>query len=135
MFGKKSSGKLETLVGAESEIHGDLSVKGTVRIDGLIDGNINADWVIVGETGTVTGNIRARGAVVGGRVTGNIDAEKIVELKPKARFAGEIRTPALAVSEGAVFEGHSRMSTESGEADGAGGRVIPLNSTSAGPSS
>jgi cytoskeletal protein CcmA (bactofilin family) len=132
MFGKKSSSKLETLVGAESEVHGELAVKGTIRIDGLVDGNINADWVIVGETGTVAGNIRARGAVVGGRVTGNIDAEKIVELKAKARFAGEIRTPSLTVAEGAVFEGQSRMRTENDDANGAGGQVIPLNPTSAG---
>ncbi len=115
MFGRNSK-KLETIVGDGTTLAGDMTVNGTARIDGAVDGNLSADWVIVGVGGKITGNIKARGTVIDGTVDGNVDAAEIVELKPKARVRGEIRTAKLAVSEGAAFDGHSRMTTD-GDAD------------------
>jgi cytoskeletal protein CcmA (bactofilin family) len=108
MFAKQSQ-KLETFVGDGTEVKGELCVKGTVRIDGVMEGNIRADWVIVGESGKIKGDVASRGVVVAGKVEGNIDAGEIVELKQKAQVSGEIRTGRLAVSEGAIFDGRSRM--------------------------
>lgn len=109
MFNKKSVQKLETIVGNESTFTGELNVKGTLRVDGIIEGDIFADWVIVGETGKIHGNVKSRGVVVGGRVEGNIDASEIVELKGKGEVSGEICTAKLAMSEGAIFDGRSNM--------------------------
>jgi cytoskeletal protein CcmA (bactofilin family) len=108
MFGKTSK-KLQTIIGEDSEFKGEVHVKETVRIDGFLEGDVRADWVIVGENGKIVGNIDSRGTVVGGTVEGNIAADEIVELKHKSRVSGEIRTGKLVVSEGAVFEGYSRM--------------------------
>ena len=96
MFGR-SAAKLETVVGADSAIKGEMVAQGPVRIDGSVEGDIRADCVIVGETGRIRGNVRARAMVVGGRVDGNIDASEIVELKNKAQVSGEICTAKLAV--------------------------------------
>jgi len=128
MFGKTSK-KLQTIIGEDSEFRGEVNVKETVRIDGFLEGDVRADWVIVGETGRIVGNIDSRGTVVGGTVEGNIDADEIVELKHKSRVFGEIRTGKLAVAEGAVFEGQSRM--EKGkEAEGAAdGKVMRITSS------
>ncbi len=108
MFGK-SSAKLETVVGADSTIKGELTIQGTVRVDGSVEGDIRADWVIVGETGRIRGNVKARAMVVGGRVDGNIEAEEIIELKEKAQVFGEICAAKLTMSEGALFDGQSCM--------------------------
>lgn len=48
MFSAKQP-KLEVIIGTESAIRGDLTSKGTVRIDGSIEGNVTADCVVVGE--------------------------------------------------------------------------------------
>lgn len=128
MFGKKSQ-RLETIIGDGSEVKGELNVKGTVRIDGLMDGNIRADWVIVGESGKIQGNVKSRGMVVGGKVEGNVEADEIVELKPKAHVSGEIHTGKLTVSEGAVFDGRSRMKGDSETEEGSEARVIPLSTS------
>lgn len=111
MFGGKSKApqKLETIVGNDSTITGELHIKGTLRVDGYVDGDIQADWVIVGEPGRIKGNVRARGVVVGGRVNGNVDADELVELKGKAQVVGEICAVKIAMSEGAIFEGRSSM--------------------------
>jgi len=134
MFGKGSQ-KLETIVGNDTRIAGILSVKGTIRIDGIVEGDVQADWVVVGETGKILGNTRTRGMVVGGSVEGNIEATETVELKEKGTMVGEIRAPKLAISEGAVFDGRARMKDDA-EPDGMQeGNVRPLipTKTGAGP--
>ena len=108
MFGRSAT-KLETVVGADSTVEGEIVVRGTIRIDGYLEGDIRADWVIVGETGRIRGNVKARAMVVGGRVDGNIEGSEIVELKDKAQVVGEICTAKLSISEGALFEGQSSM--------------------------
>lgn len=40
--------KLESFVGINSNFKGDMDTKGTLRIDGTMDGNVTTDWVILG---------------------------------------------------------------------------------------
>ena len=80
-----------------------------MRIDGTIEGNITADWVIIGGKSQVKGDITARGIIVGGMVTGNLKAKEIVEIKDKGQVFGEIFTKKLTIIEGAVFDGRSSM--------------------------
>ena len=125
MFGKGSR-KLETIVGDGTRIAGKVSVKGTIRVDGIVEGDVHADWVVVGETGKILGNTRSRGVVVGGSVEGNIEATETVELTGKASMTGEICAPKLTVSEGAVFNGRSRMKGETEPSEGQDGKVRTL---------
>ncbi|MBE0569887.1 MAG: polymer-forming cytoskeletal protein [Deltaproteobacteria bacterium] len=111
MFGKGSR-ELETIIGNGTRIAGQVCVKGTIRVDGIVEGDVHADWVVVGETGRILGNSRVRGMVVGGSVEGNVEAAETVELMGKSSTVGEIRTPKLSVSEGAIFDGCSRMKAE-----------------------
>ncbi|MBI5101920.1 MAG: polymer-forming cytoskeletal protein [Nitrospirae bacterium] len=108
----KNTEKLESLVGSNSSFRGNIESKGTLRIDGSIDGNINADWVVIGEKALVRGDISSRGIIVGGRVEGNLHAKEIVEIKNKGQVYGEIHTSKLTIIEGAVFEGRSSMQKE-----------------------
>ena len=120
------SKKLETIVGDGTRVAGQVSVKGTIRIDGIVEGDVHADWVIVGETGKILGNTRSRGVVVGGSVEGNIEATETVELMGKASMTGEIHAPKLSISEGAVFDGRSRMKSETGSSEAQDGKVRTL---------
>ena len=125
MFGKGSR-KLETIVGDGTHVSGQMSVKGTIRIDGIVEGDVHADWVVVGETGKILGNTRSRGVVVGGSVEGNIEATETVELTGKASMTGEICAPKLTVSEGAVFNGRSRMKGETEPSEAQDGKIRTL---------
>ncbi|UCD46583.1 MAG: polymer-forming cytoskeletal protein [Deltaproteobacteria bacterium] len=128
MFGRSST-RLETVIGSDSTIRGELTIQGTVRVDGNVEGDIRADWVIVGETGKVRGNVQARAMVVGGKVEGNIDASEIVELKDKAQVFGEICAAKLAMSEGALFDGQSSMKQKKETSGGQEKRVTPLTAS------
>jgi cytoskeletal protein CcmA (bactofilin family) len=125
MFGKGSR-KLETIVGDGTRVAGQVSVKGTIRIDGIVEGDVHADWVVVGETGKILGNTLTRGMVVGGSVEGNIEAKETVELMGKASMTGEIHAPKLSIAEGAVFDGRSRMKGETGASESQEGKVMTL---------
>ncbi|MEW6586416.1 MAG: polymer-forming cytoskeletal protein [Nitrospirota bacterium] len=105
----KNTEKLESFVGANSSFRGDAETKGTLRIDGLLAGNVNADWVILGEKASVKGDISARGIIIGGSVEGNLRAKEIVEIKSKGRVSGDIATSKLTINEGGIFDGRSMM--------------------------
>jgi len=70
---KKRSDKLESFVGAGSEFRGDLSVPGTLRIDGKFFGNAVAGWIVVGEDAVIRGDLKASGILIGGRIEGNVN--------------------------------------------------------------
>jgi cytoskeletal protein CcmA (bactofilin family) len=108
----KSENHLETVVGAESSFQGTLRSKGSVRIDGKIEGGVSAEGVILGERGEVQGDISARTVVVGGKVTGNIHATESLELLTKAQVFGDLHAPQLLIAEGAIFEGSCLMASE-----------------------
>lgn len=109
MMFHKNTEKLESFIGGNSSFKGDIDSKGTLRVDGSVEGSINADWVVIGDKGEIKGDIAARGIVVGGRVDGNLRAKEIVEIRNKGRVSGDINTAKLTIVEGAVFEGRSSM--------------------------
>jgi len=117
MFGNnsqtpKADTHLETIVGAESSFQGTLRSKGSVRIDGKIEGGVSAEGIILGERGEIQGDISARTVVVGGKVTGNIHATESLELLTKSQVFGDLHAPQLLIAEGAIFEGSCLMASE-----------------------
>lgn len=110
MFTKRSE-KLESFVGENSHFTGNIETKGTVRIDGFLEGNIQADWVILGEKANIKGNIVARGIVVGGKIEGNLLAREVVDVKAQGVISGDIETGKFLVVEGGVLNGRVSMLT------------------------
>jgi cytoskeletal protein CcmA (bactofilin family) len=108
----KNTEKLESFIGSNSTFKGNVDSKGTLRVDGVIEGDITADWVIVGEKAHIIGDISARGIVVGGKTDGNLRAKEIVEVKNKGCVSGEIISKKLVIAEGGIFEGKSTMQRE-----------------------
>jgi len=108
----KNTEKLESIVGADSVFKGDITTKGTIRIDGIVEGDVQADWVILGEKSRVKGDVTARGVVVGGRVEGNLKIREICEIRNKGEIVGELFTVKLVIAEGGLFDGRSTMRKE-----------------------
>ncbi len=111
MFSRNTE-KLESFVGVNSNFKGDIKSKGTLRIDGAVEGNIEADWLILGEKAALRGGVTARGIIVGGRIEGNISASEIIEIKSKGQVIGDISASKLTISEGGILEGRSTMRRE-----------------------
>jgi cytoskeletal protein CcmA (bactofilin family) len=96
-----------------SKISGKISFEGPARIDGEVDGEINAkDSLTIGESAVITAHIRAASVSVAGKVSGDITATQRIEIRPSAKVSGNIAAPVLSVQEGALFEGHCSMQPE-----------------------
>jgi cytoskeletal protein CcmA (bactofilin family) len=113
MFSKKAE-KLEAFIGHNSVFTGDVRTKGTLRVDGTLEGNVEADWLIVGDKGRIKGNATARGIIVGGTIEGNLQAKETVEIKHKGQVLGDISTPKLTVLEGGMLNGRTIMQGQQG---------------------
>jgi len=104
---------VENTIATGSRVRGDVSGPGGFRVDGAVEGSIAADGpVVVGEGGTVDGDIRGRAVTVLGRVRGNVVASGHLEIGPKGKVLGDITVESFRVHTGGVFRGTSCMGAE-----------------------
>jgi cytoskeletal protein CcmA (bactofilin family) len=97
--------KLAGLIDVESEFKGDLSFKGSFRIEGNFKGTITSDsLLVVGERGKVEADVKVGQLVINGEIRGTLEATDRVEIHDKGRVFGTILTPTLLVEEGAYLE-------------------------------
>lgn len=106
-FNKQQS--IEVIIGSQSSLHGNLTSKGAVRIDGTMDGSITADCIIIGEKGNVMGDATVRQMIIGGRIVGNIRASEGVDIQRTGDVCGDISSARLSIADGAKFDGRSSM--------------------------
>ncbi len=111
MFAKETD-KLGSFLGIDSNFKGELNVKGTLRVDGMVDGQLDADYVILSESAVVKGTIRAKKIIVGGKIDGSVRAQELIEIKSNGKILGDIFTQKLAISEGGEFNGKVEMKKE-----------------------
>lgn len=114
MLGKKNEEvKISTLLGKDTECVGDFTAKGSVRLDGKINGDVTVTGaLIIGASGSVSGNITAESVVIGGEVMGNVAAPEKAELTETAKVLGDISTKVIVIDEHAIFQGKIDMNQE-----------------------
>ena len=78
--------------------------RGTLQVDGEVEGDVAGAEIIIGEQGKVTGTVAAERVIVRGRTSGVIRA-MTVALQASARVEGDIHHMSLAIEEGAEFDG------------------------------
>jgi len=101
-----------TIISSGVIVEGKLSSNGNVRIDGTVNGDINANGnLTIGNQGEVTGEVHAQVITVGGKISGTITAHDKIILESTSLLKGDIITKILVVEEGAVFEGKSTMNS------------------------
>jgi len=102
--------KIDTIIGASSEVEGDITVQGSILVAGKVHGNvISGDFVRVVESAIITGNLEAKNAIIGGRVEGNVFCKSKVQLSRQAALLGDLKAARLIIEEGAVFSGTCEM--------------------------
>jgi cytoskeletal protein CcmA (bactofilin family) len=107
---KGSTKGLYTMLGESTVFEGTILVPHSLRIDGRVKGKIEtAEVLTIGPNGIVDADIKAKSAIIGGKVIGNVVVEDRIELESKASIIGDIRTRDLVINEGAVFQGNCSM--------------------------
>lgn len=88
--------------------------RGTLQIDGEVEGDVAGKEVIIGEMGQVTGIVAAERVIVRGKIAGAIRSV-MVALQSSARVDGEIHHRSLSIEQGAQFDGRCRRPTDAAE--------------------
>ena len=113
MFFKKSNriqNSIDTLIGSDTRVEGDIHFTGGLRVDGAIRGNViepnsSPSTLILSEHGRIEGAISASKVVINGKVIGPVKASQFIELQAKARVTGDVHYKSLEMHTGAVIEG------------------------------
>ena len=106
----RSAETLNGFVDSGCSIKGELEFLNSFRIDGLVEGSVRSrSELVIGEDGTVEGEIDVARCLVGGQVRGTIKASEKVVLHASAKVFGEIHAPAVVMEDGAFLEGKVDM--------------------------
>lgn len=112
MFGKKQRRHtvVETLIGSNTKVSGDIHFTGGCHVDGVVNGNVTADpeseaALSVSEDGNVDGGVTVPYVVLHGIVRGDVCASQRVELGPTARVIGNVYYNLIEMAIGAEING------------------------------
>ena len=107
---KKKVTQIDSLIGQQTEISGEVRFSGGLHVDGRIEANItapdNSEAVLtLSEQGSIKGEVRVPNIILNGTVVGNVYAEEHIELAPNARVTGNVYYNLIEMSVGAEVNG------------------------------
>jgi len=117
MFAKKTTApttveptKLDSLIGDNLRLSGDIAFSNGLRVDGHIEGNVTGasedkNLLILSEKGAIVGRVLVHDAVINGSITGDLVVSHFLELQANARINGDISYRQLKMDCGAVING------------------------------
>ncbi|MCY4645816.1 MAG: polymer-forming cytoskeletal protein [Gammaproteobacteria bacterium] len=99
-----------SIIGPGMTVVGDCKTKGTIRIEGRVEGGVEAGKaVVVGKDGMVVGDISTQDAVISGRLKGTLKIGSRLELQSSCDVDGNIDTRRIVLEEGATVNGTVKM--------------------------
>lgn len=131
---KRKAGKINTLLGQQTEIQGDIRFSGGLHVDGTVKGNVSADndgrsMLSLSESGVIEGAVSVPYVVLNGTVAGDVLSSEHVELAAKARITGNVHYNLLEMAVGAEVNGQLVHAHEPAETPLALGQGKPLEAS------
>ena len=119
---KKKTTKIDTLIGENTELTGNIKFTGGLHIDGGVKGNISADTdtnsvLSLSDQGTIKGEIHVPFNIIDGTVIGNVYSSEHIELESKSRITGDVYYNLLEISSGAQISGRLVHTPDAGKAE------------------
>jgi len=113
MFSKKPNKpqtQIDSLIGVNTVITGDLSFSGGLRIDGQVNGNVIAtpgkpSTLVLSEHAQVNGEVSVTHLVINGKISGSVSASDYLELQNKAKVTGDVHYKTMEIQLGAIVDG------------------------------
>jgi cytoskeletal protein CcmA (bactofilin family) len=101
---------VDTIIGINVVLKGNLKNKGSIQINGTVDGEVRSDENInIGETAKINGPVIAKTIEISGEVKGLVEATEKLEVNPTGKILGDINAKSLIIKQGAKFIGKSIM--------------------------
>ena len=107
---KRKATAVNTLIGQNSQIVGDLKFSGGLHIDGTVRGNVESDddeqaMLTLSDRGTIEGEVKVPFIILNGVVKGDVHAREHVELASNARVEGNVYYRLIEMAMGAEVNG------------------------------
>ncbi|MFO7603696.1 MAG: polymer-forming cytoskeletal protein [Gammaproteobacteria bacterium] len=116
MWGNKKkprqTAQIDSLIGQNTEIHGDVIFSGGLHVDGKVKGNVVASGneqesvLTLSERGTIEGEVKVPNVVINGTIIGDVHALTHVELAAQARVHGNVYYSLIEMAMGAEVNGN-----------------------------
>lgn len=118
----KQTAHIDSLIGQNTEIHGDVIFSGGLHVDGRVKGCVVAEKgedsvLTLSERGTIEGEVKVPNVVVNGSIIGDLHASGHVELAAQARVHGNVYYSLIEMAMGAEVNGKLMHKSESGTED------------------
>ncbi|SVB82194.1 uncharacterized protein METZ01_LOCUS235048 [marine metagenome] len=94
--------KTKSVLVSDVKIKGNITEKGSIIIDGEVEGNINAEFVETFENSQIKGNIKSKKTFIGGKLKGDINSDS-VHIRKTADVDGTIKQKTLSIEEGSLL--------------------------------
>ena len=95
--------KTKSMLVSDVKVRGNITEKESIIIDAEVSGNVNGELVETYENSNIKGNITSKNVLIGGKLKGDIDADK-VHIKKTADVEGIIKQKTLSIEEGSVLK-------------------------------
>jgi cytoskeletal protein CcmA (bactofilin family) len=103
----------ETVIGPSVMVKGNFNSSGNIAIEGVLKGGVKtAGNVYVGDHASVTADIEAKSARIGGEVRGNLKIEGHLQVTASAKIFGDVECSSFSVETGAIINGKIVMSKD-----------------------
>jgi cytoskeletal protein CcmA (bactofilin family) len=99
--GGAERGTRDLVIGEGVRIVGDIKAPAGVRLFGTVEGDLTAGEVLIGQSGSVVGSLKARTADIYGAVAKEAEVTESVTLRSTARLEGELRYRSIQIEAGA----------------------------------
>jgi cytoskeletal protein CcmA (bactofilin family) len=104
--GKSNIFSINTIIGPNTDLTGDIETGGFTRIDGSIRGNVRAKGrVVIGEKARIKGNVTGINITAGGVIFGNIISDGNLVILSTAIVIGDIITRRIQADDGCFING------------------------------
>jgi len=122
--------QIDTLIGTQVVIRGDLHFSGGLLIEGRVIGRVVAEEgqqavLTLSQHGCIQGEVRAPVVIINGRIDGDVHAAERVELASQARVQGNLHYKVAEMAAGSTLTGRlihvDALQHEAGQADPARG--------------
>jgi len=99
-----------SLIGAGTVIVGEITGKGDIRIDGSLKGKLHTEGkLVLGNTGRIEGEIKAKNADISGMVHGAMEISELLTIKSSSQIEGDLKVGKISIEHGATFTGNCIM--------------------------
>jgi cytoskeletal protein CcmA (bactofilin family) len=110
MMGKKRrTARIDSLIGQNTEIHGDVIFTGGLHVDGKVKGNVIANeagsLLTLSDQGVIEGEVRVPNVILNGNVVGDVHSDERIELATRAGVSGNVFYNLIEMAIGAEVNG------------------------------